>query len=254
VTTTLIVLAHPERRSFNGAWADATATACRDLGHRVLWSDLGAMGFDPAEGPSHYPGHPKGARFDPLKAQAAAADADALPAEVQGEIDKIRAADRVVLHFPMWWFAPPAVLKGWFDRALAHGALHDVDARFDTGQCRGKKALFCVTHGSDAHESAWNGKEGDIRLLLWPAAYTLRYLGFDVLEPVTAHGVHGYQKGAQRAALESRLQALLADQPRLMRGFDRHPLLPFNADSDFDADGRLKPEAESYTPFIRHAP
>lgn len=254
MTTTLIVLAHPEPRSFNGRWADATEAACRELGHEVLRSDLGSMGFDPAEGPRHYTTHPPGARFDPLKAQAAAAENDALPTDVQGEIDKIRAADRVVIHFPLWWFAPPALLKGWFDRAFAHGALHDVGRRFDTGLCRGKTALFCVTTGSTAAESAWNGKEGDIRLLLWPSAYTLRYMGFDVLEPVVAHGVHGYHRGTRRTELEARLETLLADQTRLMREFDRQPLLRFNTETDFDGDGRLKPEAKSHSLFIRHMP
>lgn len=252
MTTTLIVLAHPEPRSFNGAWAAATEAGCRELGHDVLRSDLATLGFDPAEGPGHYRDHPAAARFDPLKAQAAAAEAGTLPAEVQAEIDKIRAADRLVLHFPMWWFAPPALLKGWLDRAFAHGALHSVDERFDAGRCRGKKALFCVTHGSDEHESAWNGKEGDIRMLLWPTAYTLRYLGFDVLEPVTAAGVHGYHEGTAQAELEARLAALLADQARLMRDFDSLPRMRFNADTDFDATGRLKPDAPSHTPFIRH--
>lgn len=96
MTTTLIVLAHPDKRSFNGAWAKATADACRALGHDVLWSDLYGMGFDPAE---------------------------------------------------------------W-------AALHDVDNRFDTGLLRGKKALLCVTTGSQAAESAHDGKEGDVRMLL----------------------------------------------------------------------------------------
>jgi NAD(P)H dehydrogenase (quinone) len=254
VTTTLIVLAHPEPRSFNGAWARATEASCRDLGHTVLWSDLCAMRFDPVERSDHYRAFPDTARFDPLKAQEAAAKADRLPPEVTTEIDKIRAADRVVFHFPLWWFAPPAILKGWFERVLAHGALHTVDERFDTGRCRGKTALFCVTQGADEHESAWNGKEGDIRLLLWPAAYTLRYLGFDVLDPVTALGVHGYHTGAKRSALHARLRTVLDAQTDLMRTFDTHPRLHFNADTDFDAQGRLKPEAASHSAFIRHEP
>lgn len=254
MTATLIVLAHPERRSFNGAWADATASACRALGHAVSWSDLYALDFHPAEGPRHYQDRDSAARFDPLKAQEAAAEQDTLPEAVRQEVDKIRQADRIVFHFPMWWFAPPAMLKGWFDRVLAHGALHDVAHRFDRGLCRGKQALFCVTTGSDAQESAWNGKEGDVQMLLWPSAYALRYLGFDVLRPVLAHGVHGYHTGVARTELESRLSEILADQARIMREFDAHPRLRFNADTEFDADGRLKPEAPSHSRFIRHDP
>lgn len=251
--TTLIVLAHPDRRSFNGAWSDATEAAARAQGDTVLRSDLCQIGFDAVERAAHYADWPDGTAFDPLKAQEGAAEADKTPSDVAAEVDKIRQADRIVLHFPLWWFAPPAVLKGWFDRAFQHGALHDVDQRFDTGLFRGKRVLMCVTTGSQAEESAFNGKEGDVRLLLWPTAYTLRYLGFDVIEPIVVHGVHGYHKGDRKAELTTRLEETLSAQQSVIDGFDAHPLLAFNRDDDFDDMGQLHADRTSYTPFIRHA-
>ena len=248
--TTLVVLAHPERRSFCGAWAEASAAAAEACGDHVLWSDLYAQGFDPAEGPGHYGASPH--RFDPLKAQEDAAAAGRIPTDVAAEVEKLRAADRIVFHFPLWWFAPPAMLKGWFERVLLHGRMHDVDNRFDTGRFRGRKALFCVTTGANAAESGPDGKEGDTRLHLWPAAYTLRYLGFDVLEPVLVHGVHGYHRGDRLEALKARLRATLSAQAGLLEGFDTLRLMRFNADSDFENEGRLKPGAPSHSPFIRH--
>ena len=249
MTTTLIIVAHPEPMSFNGQWAAATASACSALGHEVIWSDLYRMGFQPAESAVHYPDHD--GPFDPLKAQEEAALNGTLAPEITAEIDKIKRADRLIFHFPMWWFGPPAMLKGWFDRALAHGALHNVDQRFDTGMCRGKKALFCVTTGSSAYESAPGGKEGNANMLLWPSAYVLRYCGFDVLEPVFAHGVHGYHKDKRKAALEARLQKLLAAQTEIIQGFDDLPLIKFNADTDFDENGQITPDAKSVTDFIK---
>lgn len=252
--TTLIVLAHPDARSFSGQWADSTATACAAEGDRVLMSDLVAMGFDPVERAAHYQHLSADQPFDALKAQAAAADRGGFAPDVSAEIAKLRQADRVIFHFPIWWFAPPAILKGWFDRVLAHGALHGVDDRFDAGQFRGRKALFCVTTGSTAAESAHNGKEGDVQLLLWPAAQTLRYLGFSVLRPVILHGVHGYHRDARQSALQARLQQALQDQSGVIVGFDTLPLWPFNGDEDFDAEGRLRPDRASFSPFIRHDP
>lgn len=245
--TTLVVLAHPEPRSFCGQWAEATALAAQAQGDTVLRSDLSR--FDPVERAAHYsdPGDP----FDVLKAQERASDAGTLPKDVLAEVEKLEAADRVIFHFPLWWFAPPAMLKGWFERVLLHGRTHDVDTRFDSGRFRGRKALFCVTTGADEVESGPDGKEGDTRLHLWPAAYTLRYLGFDVLEPVIVHGVHGYHQGDRQVALERRLHTALAQQAEVLRDFDQRPCLRFNADSDFDADGRLRPNAPSFSPFIR---
>ena len=233
-------------------WAEATRKACEELGHNVLWSDLGD--FNAVEDACHYPHRKPGSAFDPLKAQEEAAQMGCLPSDVVGEVKKLQQADRVVFHFPIWWFAPPAVLKGWFDRVLVHGELHSVEHRFDTGQCRGKKALFCVTSGSSEVESSYKGREGDIQMLLWPAAYTLRYLGFSVLVPEVVHGVHGYHQGESRDALQVRLRAVLERQGELMAEFDNRPLMHFNPDSDFDPEGNLKPDRPSYSHFIRHVP
>ena len=249
MTTTLIVLAHPEPRSFNAQWAEASAAAVRAEGGEVLVSDLCAMGFDPVERAAHYadPVDP----FDPLKAQAAASEAGVLPADVAGEVAKLRAADRVIFHFPMWWFAPPAILKGWCERVLAHRGLHDTSNRFDTGRFAHVSALMCVTTGSNAAESGPDGREGNARMHLWPLAYTLRYLGMEVLEPVFVHGVHGYFRGDRKVALETRLQSTLASQGALIAGWDDRARWPFHADADFDGDGRLRAGVPSLDPFIR---
>ena len=252
VPTSLIILAHPEPRSFNGAWAAESRRQSIAIGHDVLFSGLCAMGFDPVEGPRHYR-HPP-TPFDPLKAQETAGASHQLPGDVAAEIAKIACADRLIFHFPIWWFGPPAVLKGWCDRVLAHGTLHSVAERFDTGLCRDKKALFCVTTGGDAAETAYNGKEGDVCMLLWPLAYTLRYLGMTVLQPRLIHGVHGYFDGNVEAELNQRLKGSLATHAKTIASFDELPEIVFNPDSDFDAGGKLKPDARSHSHFIRHNP
>lgn len=103
-----------------------------------------------------------------------------------------------------------------------------MDRRFDSGLLRGKRALFCVTTGARASETGPDGKEGETRLLLWPLAYTLRYCGMDVAEPVLTHGVHGYHEGARKADLEARLARVLADQRAVIATLETRPLLPFN--------------------------
>lgn len=250
--TTLIILAHPEQRSFNGAWAQESAKQSEALGHQVLWSDLYAMGFNPSESAAHYSN--ENGVFDPLKAQENASAAHQLPRDVQIEIDKIKQADHLIFHFPIWWFSPPAILKGWCDRALTHGSLHTVDQRFDSGLCKGKKALFCVTTGAPASESAYNGKEGNIEMLLWPLAYTLRYLGMTILRPKVIASVHGYFKDDAEIDLKNRLKGELSGHAKTITNFDNLPEIQFNADSEFDDNGQLKPEAKSHSHFIRHTP
>lgn len=249
--TTLIVLAHPDQRSFNGSWADETRKASEALGHKVILSDLVAMGFDPVERASHY-AESYEEIFDTLKAQETASDRSQLPADVTAEIEKIRTADRVIFHFPIWWFGPPAILKGWFDRVLANGALHNSKDRFDAGLCKGKKVLFCVSTGSTAVESAFDGKEGDLQMLLWPLAYALRYVGFTILKPHIVHGVHGYHKGDAKQNLQLRLKKQLAEHQDVIAKFDTLAEIPFNRDNEFSREGKLDENAPSYTHFIRH--
>ena len=238
MATFLILSAHPGAASFTAAWARASVEAARALGHEVLTSDLHAMGFDPVE-----------PFADPLKDHEAAWESGALDPAVEAEVEKLQAADRVILHFPVWWFAPPGILKGWCERVLVHGGLHDVAHRFDTGRLRGKRALFCVTTGARAEEVGPRGKEGRLDLLLWPLAYTLRYSGMEVAEPVAVHGVHGYHEGAAREALEARLARVLADQRGVIEGLDHREPWPFHPDGDFDDTGRLRDGIAPLSPF-----
>lgn len=243
---THVVLFHPEPGSFNGAWARASLAASDALGHATTFSDPYAEGFDPAERAAHYAAPP--VPFDPLKAQQHAAP---LPKDTAREVERLRGADRLILHFPMWWFAPPAMVKGWCDRVLAHGHTHDTKTRFDTGQFSRLEVLFCVTTGGDAVESAPDGREGNWRLLLWPLAQTFRYMGARVKQPVAVHGVHGYHRGDRETALRRRLQGTLEAQAALLAGWQDIPAMPFNPDADFDDTGRLRPGAPSHSPFIR---
>ena len=52
----LVILAHPERRSFNGAMADAAVETLRELGYDVAFSDLYRMGFDPVSDRRNFAG------------------------------------------------------------------------------------------------------------------------------------------------------------------------------------------------------
>ena len=46
-------------------------------------------------------------------------------ASVHEQINRLLAADALVLVFPTWWFSFPAILKGWFDRIWAPGVAYD---------------------------------------------------------------------------------------------------------------------------------
>jgi NAD(P)H dehydrogenase (quinone) len=106
----LIVLAHPLPDSLNRRLAAFVRSSLGNAGHQVHWIDL------------------YGAEYDPrLTAEERRRHGKAEPGPIEGaEHATLADAELLVLVFPTWWFAMPAIMKGWIDRTFAPGlAFHD---------------------------------------------------------------------------------------------------------------------------------
>lgn len=246
---TLVILAHPEPASFN---AQLAAIAGRVLGADIV--DLYAEGFDPLEGGQHYRDRRDADRFDAQAEQRHAADNGRLPDDVARHLTAIETADLVILQYPMWWYMPPAVLKGWLDRVLVYGRAYTSRRRYDTGVFRGKRAMVSVTTGGPEATFQYNGRNGDIAHLLWPLNFMLHYLGFTVLDPFVAFGVEGGLKYSAGDVAARRLESHCRNYEAALRDLDQRPALPFNGWADWDEDGRLKPGVAGFSPFMRAEP
>ncbi len=112
------------------------ATVARDelerLGAELREHDLLRDGFDPV------------LRLGPDQSHAEAVDVrdDPLVARYQADV---RWADAYVIVHPVWWFAPPAILKGWVDRVLADGVALDHSNEPPRGLLGGRRALVVST-------------------------------------------------------------------------------------------------------------
>ena len=106
----LIVLAHPLSDSLNARLAAFVRKGLAEAGHEVDWLDLYADGYDPR-----------------LTAEERRRHGKAEPGPLEGaEHATLAGAELLVLVFPTWWFAMPAIMKGWIDRTFAPGlAFHD---------------------------------------------------------------------------------------------------------------------------------
>src|SRR5579863_2958402 len=247
-----IVLAHPEPRSFNAHLADEARATLGSLGWQTTATDLYGCGFDPCEGPAHYAERADASRFDAQREQRHAGDAGALPAFVAEELDRLDAADLLILQYPMWWHMPPAILKGWFDRVFAYGPAYTARRRFESGRFQAKLALLSVTVGTSRATYEHNGRSGDISLMLWPVEFTLAYVGYEILAPFVAYGVEGGLRYSDAGVVEARLQAIVADLRGDLGRLDERPRVPFNRMADWGADGRIRPDSPVYSPYIRH--
>ncbi|ACF03716.1 Ribosyldihydronicotinamide dehydrogenase (quinone) [Rhodopseudomonas palustris TIE-1] len=216
----LLVFAHPEPRSLNGALRDVAVAELQRLGHEVQVSDLYAMGWKPAIDRADFPNLASDERLLPTEASKAAFGAGELTQDVRDEIDKLLWADVVILQFPLWWFSMPAILKGWVERVFACGFAYGVGEhsdkrwgnRYGEGVLAGKRAMLIVTTGGWEQHYGPRGINGPIDDLLFPIHHgILFYPGCEVLPPYVLYQAGRLDAGGFEAAAErlrERMRAL----------------------------------------------
>jgi NAD(P)H dehydrogenase (quinone) len=188
----LIVYAHPEPRSLNGALKDFAVRRLEQAGHTVQVSDLYAMSWKaPVDAADSLDGAAS-ERFQPSQDSKLAYQSGRQSPDIAAEQDKLRWADAVILQFPLWWFSLPAILKGWVERVYAYGFAYGVGEhsdrhwgdRYGQGTLAGKRAMLMVTTGGwESHYTA-RGVNGPIEDILFPIQHgILYYPGFSVLPP-----------------------------------------------------------------------
>lgn len=102
----LVVYCHPYPDSLIGAARDRVLAGLAAAEHEVRVLDLYAEGFDPA--------------FSAWEREHHHDSPDTKPA-ITAHVDALRWCERLVLVYPTWWSAQPAMLKGWIDRVWIDG-------------------------------------------------------------------------------------------------------------------------------------
>ena len=246
-----IVLAHPEPRSFNAHLAQVARGALEAQGWSVSVSDLYGMGFDPCERAEHYVARQQPGRFDVQAEQRHASDQRTIPEVVTAEIERLDRADLLILQYPMWWHLPPAMLKGWLDRVLIFGEVYASQKRFEKGRFVGKRAMLSVTVGTSEETYAFDGRSGDIDLLLWPVNFSLAYVGYAVLSPFIAYGVEAGLRYSDASVVEARLQRVEENLGAALGELNQRVVVPFNRMAEWGSNGRITAAAAVHSPFIR---
>jgi len=110
-----VILAHPDKGSFNHAIAGAAIKVLKKNGHEVAFHDLYREKF-----PAVLP-----AREIPRDVS--------LPPIISRHCSEISSAEGIIIVHPNWWGQPPAILKGWIDRILRPGVAYTF-AEGDSGE------------------------------------------------------------------------------------------------------------------------
>jgi len=208
----LVVLSHPEPSSFAAALA---RTAARTLGTEVV--DLYAEGFDPRLTAADFTERAVPGRLQPMDEQAHAARTGTFAPDVAAHVERLLAADLLVLVQPFWWFSLPAMAKGWIDRVFANGVAYDYPGTPAwTGPLSAKRALAIFTSSYEESDFA-AGRAGSVDAILYPLLWgTLAYTGMQVLQPYVAYAADSVDEGTRTgylAALRDRLAVIGDEQP-----------------------------------------
>lgn len=142
-----IIVAHPSRDSLTCAVAQTYADAVAGLGHQAITRDLYRLGFDPRLKISEIPG-PRRPDFgaDVLTERAVLADADVF-----------------VFVYPLWFNAPPAILKGYVDRVFSMGFGYEPIPGGTASLLDGKKLISFSSSGAP---DAWIQGTGALTALM----------------------------------------------------------------------------------------
>jgi NAD(P)H dehydrogenase (quinone) len=130
----LVLFAHPVETSFGAALHAKVLATLRSRGHDVDDCDLNAEGFDPVM-----------SRQDRIDYHNVGVNR----ARVAPYVDRLLAAEALVLSYPVWNMGFPAILKGFLDRVFLPGVSFDLEADGDfTPRLQNIKRLGAVcTYG-----------------------------------------------------------------------------------------------------------
>ncbi len=113
----LVLFAHPCPESFSASLHRGVVDTLANRGWEVDDCDLNAEGFNPVLSSGERRGYH---------------ETHANTAPVQGYVDRLRAAQALVMVFPVWNFGYPAILKGFLDRVFLPG----VSFRLEDGKVK----------------------------------------------------------------------------------------------------------------------
>jgi len=105
----LIILAHPDTKSFNTSIAEKIRNTLNNSGNDVIFHNLYEEDFDPLLSIEEI--HRKFS-FDEA---------------IQRYSIELSEADHIIFIHPDWWGQMPAILKGWIDRVFRQGTAFEYD-------------------------------------------------------------------------------------------------------------------------------
>ena len=157
----LLVFAHPAKDSYNRAILNNLMAELEAAGHVLKLKDLYSEGFNPVFNEEDLSRLHKGDT----------------PPRIQNEQAALSWAEGLVFIYPLWWYGPPAILKGWFDCTLNYGYAFTHHEGQLQGLLKHQQALVIVTAGSNQE---WFASRNAEEIIIRPVTEgTLAFCGIE---------------------------------------------------------------------------
>lgn len=183
----LLIQGHPDPAGghFGHALADAYARGAESVGHDVIRVNIAALDFSLLQSKAEW-------------------DKGECPASLKPAQDALLAADHVVIYYPLWLGAMPALLKGFLEQVMRPGVAMSFDSSGRwVKHLKGKSARVVVTMGMPALAYRWFFRAHSLKSL---ERNILKFTGINPVRETLVGMVEGMKKPkAQRwlAKLES---------------------------------------------------
>ncbi|MEI9963633.1 MAG: NAD(P)H-dependent oxidoreductase [Caulobacteraceae bacterium] len=167
-----LIVSHPHEQSFTVSVAKTVQAALQARGHEAVLRDLYRMGFDPRLGEGEIPG-PHG--FEPAD-------------DVKAERAVVADAAGFAFVYPVWFNAPPAMLKGYIDRVFGMGFGYGMaEEGGNTPLLNGRSLISFTSSGAPMNWLVETGAWGAMRKLF--DEHVANVCGLSVLDHVHFGGV-----------------------------------------------------------------
>lgn len=180
----LVVYAHPDPKSFNSAILGAVEKRLKETGRPYDVRDLYALGFDPVLS----------------REELAPGGAKGVPGEVERERRYVAQADALIFIYPVWWFAMPAIMKGYIDRVFSEGFAFVSEGGRLKGLLGGKKAFIINTTGAAREVLDRTGYLDAMRITTDTGVFG--FCGMEVVAHRYLFAVPGAEEAARKIMLE----------------------------------------------------
>ena len=175
----LVIHAHPSSDSFNAAVCERVLRGLAEGKNEVRLRRLYEDDFDPRLTAAEWVGH-----LDPPETKS----------HLSAHFHDLLWCETLVLVYPTWWGAQPAILKGWIDRVWVRGVAWELPegaSRLHPTLSNVRRLVAVTTHGASRRINALQGAPGrrivrrSLRVICHPRCRTrwIALYGLDRAEP-----------------------------------------------------------------------